>query len=350
MDQYAHRIHYLKGTPHEIGYAIGQALGERLEQNITRYISEFGDADAKFRIDRNKLHHNALSWLQGLPARFQAEFSGIAEGTQVPLQRVAEWFFIEQCAILRCSSSVSLLNGHAWVARNNDTVAPGMWGFVSIREVEDRIPTICFGREGDVFVPTGINRERLWLHYNFLPAGDNLVPDQPHLPPFVFMMQALETCRCIEDVESLLRQIQRSDGMMLFAVDGKTDEFVIFECGHNTHYRREPKENWIVGTNHYCMCEDPDGPLEEGQLSTLSRFKRLETLLEPLCNPGSHVKLPVALIQILADDEIERRDQTFATAYSNVACPHTGEIWYTFGGYPAASHGNWQRLVWPWTN
>jgi hypothetical protein len=350
MDPYTHRIRYLKGTPQEIGYAMGQALGGKLEENITRYIREYGDADAKFRIDIDKLQQGALSWLKGLPQRFQEEFSGIAEGAQVPLQRVAEWFFIEQCAILRCSSVVSILNGHAWVARNNDTVAPGMWGFVSIREVEDRIATICFGREGDVFVPTGINREKLWLHYNYLPVGDNLAPDKPHLPPFVFMMQALETCRSIEDVESLLHQIQRSDGMMLFVVDGKKDEFVIFECGHNIHYRREPKEERIVGTNHYCMCEDPEGPLEEGHLTTLSRFRRLETLVAPLCNPESSVKLPLALIQILADDEIERRDKTFATVYSNVACPYTGEIWYTFGGYPAASNGNWQQLAWPWTD
>ncbi len=54
------------------------------------------------------------------------------------------------------------------------------------------------------------------------------------------------------------------------------------------------------------------------------------------------------LVAALADDEIERRDDTFATVYSNVACPATGEIWYTFGGWPAASVGNWQVVPWPW--
>jgi hypothetical protein len=223
-----------------------------------------------------------------------------------------------------------------------------MWGYVSIREVEDRIPTISFGCEGDVFVPTGINQDRLWLHYNYLPAGDEPAPDKPHLPPFVFMMDALETCRSIQEVEARLHQIQRSDGMMLFAVDGKTDEFAIFECGCNLQYKREAPESRLVGTNHYCTCEDPTAPLEDTPLSTLSRFRRLETLLERLSKRTSDHDLPGELIQILADDEVERRDETFATAYSNVACPNTGEIWYTFGGYPAASKGNWQRLAWPW--
>ena len=349
MSNHTGRVHHLKGTPWEVGHTTGQILGEKLEQNITRYITEFGNADDKFSIDRDKLHRDALPWLQSLPQRFQEEFAGIAAGAQLSLQRVAEWFFIEQCAILRCSSTVSILNGHAWVARNNDTIAPGMWGYVSIREIEGRIPTISFGREGDVFVPTGINKERLWLHYNYLPVGDSLAADKPHLPPFVFMMDALETCCTIREVEALLDTVQRSDGMLLFAVDGKTDEFAIFECGHHTHYRRDPSENWIVGTNHYCMCDDPDGPLEEKPLSTLSRFQRLETLLEAVYRRPAEVQLPTALIELLADDEVERRDETFATVYSNVACPHTGEIWYTFGGYPAASNGNWQKLEWPWT-
>ncbi len=348
MDQYAHRIHHLRGTARDIGFAMGHIFGERLEQNITRYIAEFGEADAKFSIDRERLEHEALAWLHSLPQRFQDEFYGLAAGAQLSLQRVAEWFFIEQCAILRCSSTVSIVNGHAWVARNNDTVAPGMWGYVSIREVAGRIPTITFGREGDVFAPTGINKEKLWLHYNALPVVDALVAGEPYMAPFVFLNEALETCQSVQDVESLLQRIQRSDGMLLFGVDGKTDEFAIFECGHRVYYRREPIGPWIAGTNHYCMCQDPDPPLEEQPLNTLSRMKRLETLLESLYSQADPINVPTALMHILADDEIERRNETFATVYSNVACPHTGEIWYTFGGHPAASKGNWQRLEWPW--
>ena len=348
MNDHTHRIHHLKGSPYEIGYAMGRLLGERLEQNIARYIKEFSDVSAKFSIDWVKLHEGALPWLGGLPQRYQEEFAGLAEGAGISLQRVAEWYFIEQCAVLRCSGAVAVLNGHAWVARNNDTVAPGMWGYASIREVPGRIPMISFGTEGEVFAPTGINQDRLWLHYNYLPVWDQPAPEKHHLPPFVFIREALETCRSIQEVEALLDQIQRSDGMMLFAVDGKTDEFAIFECGCNLHHKRQPSQNRLIGTNHYCTCEDPTAPLEVTPLSTLSRYRRLETLIETIYQRPSNHDLPSALIQILADDEIERRDETFATAYANVACPHTGEIWYTFGGYPAASKGDWQRLAWPW--
>ncbi len=341
------RIQAQKGTPYAIGYAIGRQLGAKLEQNIARYLREFGDASAKFVIDWARLHTAALSWLQSLPQRFQDEFAGLAAGSAIPLQRLAEWFFIEQCATLQCSSVLCLVNGQVWVARNNDTIAPGMWGYVSIREVTGRIPTITFGREGDVFAPTGINQERLWLHYHYLPAVDTLQSDQPHLPPYVVMIEALETCRSLQELEVLLGQIQRSDGMLLFAVDGRTNDLAIFECGHRVHYKREPVDGILVGTNHYCTCPDPDGPLAETPLSTLGRFRRLEQLVEPLRTQTAPT-LPDTLIQVLADDAIERRDATFATAYANVACPQSGDLWYTFGGYPAASQGNWQRLDWPW--
>jgi hypothetical protein len=53
-------------------------------------------------------------------------------------------------------------------------------------------------------------------------------------------------------------------------------------------------------------------------------------------------------MRILADEGVEVREGEIVTAYSNLACPATGEVWYTFGGYPAASQGNWQMLEWPW--
>ena len=59
-------------------------------------------------------------------------------------------------------------------------------------------------------------------------------------------------------------------------------------------------------------------------------------------------ELPRDLISVLGDDGVERRDADFASVYSNVACPATGEMWYTLGGYPSATAGNWERLDWPW--
>jgi hypothetical protein len=226
---------------------------------------------------------------------------------------------------------------------------PELWGYVTIREVEGRIPTINFSMEGDIFAPTGVNMEKLWLHYNFLSAWDQPASTKPHFPAYVFLTEALELCRCISDVEMLLNETDRDGGMLLFAVDGKKNEFALFECLCSKYYKREPSNGWIVGTNHFCACEDLTlGDTDKEPLGTLSRFSRMENLIQTLSTSQTSPNLTVDLIRILADDQIERRDKRLVTVYSNVACPSTGEIWYTFGGYPAASKGNWQRLEWPW--
>jgi Acyl-coenzyme A:6-aminopenicillanic acid acyl-transferase len=344
MNSYLNRISHFKGNPREIGFAAGRLLGDRLEQTLSHYIAGLEDSR-----DMEKLHTGALPWLRGLPKRFQDEFEGMAEGANIPLQRLAEWQYIEECETKQCSGAVCLLQNYAWVARNNDSFVPELWGYATIREVEGRIPTISFSMEGDVFTPTGINRERLWLHYNFLDVWDKPSPDKPHVPAYVFLTEALEVCHTISDVETLLNEMDRDGGMLLFAVDGKNNEFALFDCLCSKHYRREPAGSWIVGTNHYCACEDLTLGDDEGSASTLSRFERMESLMHSLSASPTPPNLPADLIRILADDKIERRDNTkLVTVYSNVACPSTGEIWYTFGGHPAASQGNWQRLEWPW--
>jgi len=346
MNNHLDRIHHFKGSPREIGFAAGRTLGAKLEQTIDHYITSQQDSK-----DVEKLRAGALPWLLSLSKRFQDEFEGMAEGANIPLQRVAEMAYIEECDAKQCSGVVYLQEDQAWVARNNDFYVPELWGYVTIREVDGRIPTINFDMEGGVFTPTGINKEKLWLHYNFLPVWDVPAPNKLHVPPYVFLTEALELCRTISDVEALLSKTDRDGGMLLFAVDGKNNEFALFDCMCSKYARREPSDGWIIGTNHYCAFEDLTlGDADKEPLGTLSRFSRMENLIQALSASQTHPNLPADLIRILADDGIERRDKAVMTVYSNVACPSVGEIWYTFGGYPAASQGDWQRLEWPWTD
>ena len=184
------RVHHFRGSPYQVGLAAGRTFGARLGQTIDCYIG-----GREYAGDMAKLHQGALPWLRSLPKRFQEELEGMAEGAGLPLQRLAEWSYIEECEPKGCSAAAGLFDGRAWIARNNDSFVPELWGYASIREVEGRIPTITFSMEGDVFAPTGINRDRLWLHYNFLAAWDEPEPARPHMPGYVFLTEALEVCR-----------------------------------------------------------------------------------------------------------------------------------------------------------
>lgn len=344
MNSHLNRIFHFRGNPREIGVAAGQTLADRLEQTISRYFASVADSK-----DLEKLHAGALPWLRTLPKRFQDEFEGMAEGAGISLQRLAEWAYIEECDAKQCSGVICLFENQAWVARNNDFYAPELWGYVTIREVDGRIPTMMFSMEGEIFAPTGVNKEKLWLHYNFLPVWDKPAPDKPHTPPYVFLTEALELCHTIGDVEAFLDSTYRDGGMLLFAVDGKNNEFALFDCLCSRFHRREPTNGWIVGTNHYCTCDDLTlSDADKEPLGTLRRFEKMTDLIRTLSASRTPSNLPADLIQILTNDEIERRDKNVVTVYSNAACPATGEIWYTFGGHPAASKGNWQRIVWPW--
>jgi hypothetical protein len=346
MSQSISRIQHLNGSPFEIGCALGRSLGPRLEANIERYIRERVPHGTRLNVEAWR--SGALPWLLSLPARFLEEFEGLAIGSDLPLQRLAEWAYLEIILASQCSGAIITIDQRAWVARNNDMFAPGMWGYVVIREVRGRIPTISFGMEGDVFTPTGINQDKLWLHYNYLPTWDTPAVGKLHLPCYALMVEALETCQTLQDLEALLQRIQRDDGMLLFAVDGKTNAFALYECTCTEVYKRESSNGWLVGTNHYCVHPKASLPNEPGPLSTARRYTRIETLAGNLYARNTPASPVHELIRILADDAIEARNGEIVTACSNVACPSTQEIWHTFGGYPAASQGNWQRLAWPW--
>jgi hypothetical protein len=328
------------GTAREVGRAVGRALGPRLEENVARYLRE--RPQSPDLLDLEEFSAGAVPWLRTLPTRFQEELEGLAEGARVPLQQVAEWNYIDSYLGEGCSGFVGLLDGHVWVARNNDMYVPGIWGYAIVREVKGRIPTLSFGQEGDVFTATGMNRDRLWLHHQALATSDRPRPGRPRMPGWVLLTDMLETCSSIADVEARLEEVDRDESMTLFVVDGRRDEFAIFECSSSRHVRRQPTAHWMVATNHGCVLDAP-----EAEGDSYARYSCMEAAANLLSRGGAtRARLPADLISMLADEHVERRGAALSTVYAAVACPHDGRVWFTFGAYPAASQGHWQEINW----
>lgn len=334
-------VHRYAGSPREIGRAAGRSLGSRLEQTIDRFMAE--RPRTARALDLAELRRGAIPWLRTLPRRFQDELEGLAEGARLPLQRVAEWNYIEVCIEDACSGFIGRIDGRLWVARNNDAFVPGIEGDVTIREATGRIPTIAFGMPGDVFYATGVNRERLWLHHQALPNPDAPRPGRPRLPGWVLLADMLETCTSIGDVEARLDEVDRDEGMILFAVDGKREEFALLECSSTRRTRRPAPGPWLAATNHACALDGVES--DEG---SRARQGRMEVMATELFAPGADASLPGDLVRMLADDDVERRGPRLTTVYSTVACPGAGRLWFTFGAFPAASRGDWQPVPWPW--
>jgi len=330
------RIIRAGGTPFEIGRSLGRLVGGSLAEIIDRYIA--GGPSRFGTIDTDRLHRETMTWFDRLPERFQQEMLGVAEGSGVPIRRIAEWTYVEACTDLGCSSfMIRDTVNRVWVGRSNDLWSPKVWGYAIIRDYAERVPTLCFGMPGESFSATGINRSRLWLHYHFLPPQDPPL-ESGHFE-FIWMTDALETCVSLGDVEDQLRAIPRRGSMLLFAVDGKTDERAVYECEPDTFRRLDDPHPWIAGTNHRRSETTPSE-------SSRSRLQQLEHRLHEI--PRQRISSPDPLIDILADPQVEQRQSGYGTVYANVACPASGEIHYTLGGFPAASQGAWTRIEWPW--
>jgi len=156
-------------------------------------------------------------------------------------------------------------------------------------------------------------------------------------------VEMLETCASVGDVEARLDATDRDEGMILFVVDGKSEEFAILECTSTRRARRSTREPWLTAANHACALEgiEPD----EG---SRARQARMDAMATALYASQPELSLPGDLIRIIADDGVERRGPRLTTVYSTVACPGTGQLWFTFGAYPAASRGDWAPVAWPW--
>jgi Acyl-coenzyme A:6-aminopenicillanic acid acyl-transferase len=197
-----------------------------------------------------------------------------------------------------------------------------------------------------------------------------------------WMREALETCATLADVEKLLRDTDRDRGVMLFAVDGKTNEAAVYECGRSWFRRVDPERvigsharEALVATNH-CRHqhvrreprEPAAGDANARSAGTVSRRRRLEELVEH----AFPEELPHDLCEILGDRLVEMRLPPYLkTIYSTVAVPSRDTIWFAAGAgrgridardsrpeisrveaacdfLPAASGGQWRELRPEW--
>ncbi len=328
----------LSGTPYQIGLALGEKLRSQLEKDIDHYIQ---DGPMRFNnLSADAVTKGAMAWFKSLPRRYQTELEGLADGSGVSLQKIAEWGFVDSGGRQGCSGFILKRDGQLWIGRNNDLWVPDLWGYAIRRQVSGRLGYISFGMRGEIFAATGLNQAGLWLHYNWLPAFD--APTSPAWTPFVLLTEMLETCKNPDEVEAILRNTQRTGGMLVFAAEGRQGQCALLECSCQQVARIDCQTPFIAGANHYQQLPTPKSP-EDYAADSCKRLAQLTARLESLSeNPQ-----PEELISVLADPDVEQRQEGYGTVYANICDPIQKKLWFTFGGFPAASQGRWQPIPWP---
>ena len=336
------RLLKLAGTPFEVGKQLGEHLGHTLAENIHHYLKNGPLKFGNLRTDL--LQKGAMRWLDSLPQRFQEEMRGLSEGSGVSLQQIAEWGYADADIQTGCSAFLLSTDQGCWVGRNNDLWTPELWGFVIQCAVKGRLGTLTFGMQAEIFAATGLNQTGLWLHYNWLPTFDS--PGLNSWTPYVLLTEMLETCKTIDEVELVLNSTTRTGGMLIFAVhhDGNGPEGAMFECTCQRVSRQNLGERFIAGTNHYQTIATPQAA-ESYAPDSVRRLDAIESQIRILSEQPSTSEL----VAILADPRVEQHLDDYGTVYANLYNHQQKAIWFTFGGYPAASHGRWRQIHWPFT-
>lgn len=330
-------VHRVSGSPYRAGLALGRALKDDLENAISGLIDR--GLRAAGMLDEAKLRLGAQEWFGDVPRRYREEMKGVAAGSGVPTRRIVEYHYCGY-AVRSCSSICRAVNGEAWAGHTNDWYRFGSYAAV-VRAIDGRIPILTFGWKGDVCATVGINKQKLWMHTNGLPATDEMTGAKPWMPGFFLVREALETCSSVDEVEHFLDRVERDDAMALYVVDGKTQEFTLFECQRSAHQRIAPRNGQLLGTNHSIAGQVPEAAAGG---SSHSRLRRIRELM-----PFSMGKrMPEAIIEVLADRQVEEDSPHYGTVFGNVACPGKGMIWFACDAFPAASKGTWRRVNWAW--
>ncbi|SIR17794.1 C45 family autoproteolytic acyltransferase/hydolase [Halanaerobium kushneri] len=334
-------INRFSGTAEEIGILIGKSIGgKKFLNNISKMIEAVNNS---YGINYKKLKNESMFWFENLPEDYQKELEGISRGANFPIEKIAQWYFSSMCTDNGCTSFITKTKDSCWIGRNNDYLLPESWGHINIIEVDNKIPVMLFGLEGDIFSGTGFNKEKLWIHYNHLPVWDIPLEYRKKLSPFVFIRKALESCKSVDEVERLLQNTVRDGGMNLFVVDGKNNQSSVFECSSQLYKKRRIESSYIAGANHYSEIKVPAGCNFDFK-DSIKRQEKVENLLLKNKKGLSLQKM----IDILSNSEVEQNNNLSGTVYSNIVCPADNLIYFAYDGFPAASKGNWQKIEWEW--
>lgn len=388
-----HSLH-LPGSHEDAGFAYGRACAHLLEASaFDHYCASLSTITKTYA---EHLPAYAQRWASTLPPHYQAQIHAFAAGARTSPLRVQQWLYADiaapsppasqslasQSALSQspashasapstlinlagpmCSGIIASDDAHTpWVARNCDwyeaTLARGTAAIV--HAVPNRIPILAVGLMGDIDCDTGLNAEGLWLHMHTLLASDEPRAGVSCISWLFWMREALETCATLDDLEAFIARTDRDRGVLLFAVEGKTNQRAIYECTRATFHRVHPWQAQtqagikplLFATNH-CQQKHPQPPTHpmppriSPSNGTVSRYNRLAQLLA-IAHPEEG---PTDLIELLADPHVEMHTATpgsnLRTIYSAVANPRSRDVWFASGSLPAASTAQWRHVTFP---
>jgi len=338
---------HLRGEPEAMGFFHGRAIRPMLERAFDAYLDEMARLT---KVPREALAPKADAWLRCLPLHVQREIAGMAEGAGRSVDEITRFLYADiASASPLCSGILTDTPEGPWAARNCDWWRACLMRGTSVvvHETPGLIPVLAVGIAGDIDVDTGANAERLWIHVHTLFTRDKPRTNHTSLSWLFWTREALETCASLEELERFLSVVDRDRGMILFAADGKTGEYAVYEATCASWERIDPDPGPTITATNHCQAKHPDDPERRGRSRAGSSTARL-TALRARIESSGRLQPPRDLEKALADPLVEMRTPVnLATIYAAACNPKRGELLFASGRCPAASQGRWRRIPWP---
>lgn len=261
-------ILHLKGGPYQMGYQHGVLMKKQIEylynDYLINWLKEKVGGGIKFWFAYNMFKKNAAKMERYIPDEFREELRGIADGSGIAYQKVLimHTFLdvvshpkIVKTPVLTCTNFMTLNSasvGQSLIhGRNLSWPARGLL---------DKYSTIVFyeplrGNKlcamswpGICGVLTGMNEKGVTIGETSVGSAESTLEG---VPAFILFRSTLQYSDTMYDVIRTIGSNRRTTGYTLGVSDGKLRKACVIECT-GWHYRvRFPKDDFLIGANHY---------------------------------------------------------------------------------------------------
>ena len=240
------RVVHLKGSPYAMGYQHGALLKTEVQRGITAFDVLLNEAAGSFKfvvagkqfalpregleIILDVLYRRCSAWF---PERYAREIEGLADGAEVPLQKIRRMQVLSELTERACTSfaiwGAATRNGKHYHGHNFD------WAMESkiqdnaglfIYQPDGRVPFAGPGYAGMVGQFSGMNAEKISIG---MIGAINTDGRSTGIPLAFLIRSVLEESKNLDDAKRIITTAHRTVGYNYVVSDGKIPAALAFE-------------------------------------------------------------------------------------------------------------------------
>ena len=240
------RVVHLKGSPYAMGYQHGALLKTEVQRAVAGFDALLDEAAGEFKLTLagrqialpregleiilDVLYRRCSAWF---PARYARELEGLADGAQVPLQKVRRIQVLSELTERACSAFAvwgaatgngKHYHGHNfdWAMESNIQDNAGLF----VYQPDGLVPFAAAGYAGLIGHFSGMNAEKITVS---MIGAINTDGRSTGIPLALLLRSLLEESKNLDDAKRIITTAHRTVGYNYVISDGKVPAALAFE-------------------------------------------------------------------------------------------------------------------------